>query len=415
MTAVRTPMNNLPALELGNRRYRKQVIRVGDLHYRGGKFPITDAYLDDVVKAFDSRAVPSVPFQLADHANRHTEDPERRRGTIMALHRTPDGLDAVIELNDAGARIVDEHPDFGVSVLIEHGRTTGEGRSFPAVLKHVLGTTDPVLTSLEPWRQEIAASHADAGEDVLDLLALTTPDPADSPARSDSSAPMQDAAPSTTNEGGAVPDTDTLAPEDVAALRSLASIAPALAKLVETPAVEPIAVVEDTDDEVELTDAEIQAIADSLDTEDDDTELIAASHEQPSDEVLSLSHKLALAEQGNKDNELRLAQVESELNERRYVAERDSLAREFGVHPRITDIIRPLLEGSGAGQIALSNGAKADPGELVRRFMKELAASPRLDLSNAVGSAVELDESTEDARAKDTEAFLARAKAERNG
>ncbi len=419
MDAVRTPLDHGTALALGNRRFRKQLIRLGDLHYQGGTFPITEEYLDSVVKAFDARAVPAVPFQLADHGNRHTEDPERRRGTVVGLHRTPDGLDGVLELSDAGAAMVDEYPDLGVSVLVKHNRTTGEGLEFPAVLCHVLGTTDPVLTQLGPWCPELAASNDTT--DVLDLLALTA-------------APVNGAAPLATpgdpapqKEAPTMADTATLTPEDVLALRSLASVAPALVKLATAPTEDPADTVGDAgqdpadtalDEQLEMTEADIKALADliALDDEQDDTEdgmPLAASHDDDNDEVMALSQRLDEAEQHRRDDALALSQLRAERDETRYLAERDQLARQYGVHPSVTDIVRPLLEGSGQ-QLALSNGRNVDPAALIRKFVQEISTRPRLDLSQPKGYAADLDDDEDAKRAKANEEFFA-AVARRNG
>lgn len=387
MDAVRTPLDHGTALALGNRRYRKQVLKVGDVHYQGGKFPVTDKYLDDVVRAFDSKAITKVPFQLADSSNRHTEDPLRRFGTVVGLHRTPDGLDAVLELDDEAARLVDKDPEFGVSVLIKHDRTTGEGQHYPAVLAHILGTTDPVLTSLAPWQPELAASHP--VEDTLDLLALTSSAPRDEPTRKALMA-------------------DTLAPEELAVLRSLlARLTPDEPADPATPVVEPATDLpadqpftdgdpEPTDtpepegEAAEFTDEEIAAMVASLDDiPADEPEMVAAGHDSNAAD-LELSHQLEVEQQARRDSELRLAQVEAKLAAQEYEAERLQLAQRHGIPPRITDIVRPLLEGTG-GKLALSNGGEVDPAALIRKFVVELASTPRLDLSQPVGSGQGVD------------------------
>lgn len=384
MDAVRTPLDHGTALALGNKRYRKQVLKVGDVHYQGGKFPVTPAYLDSVVKAFDAKAITKVPFQLADAGNRHTEDPLRRFGTVVGLHRTPDGLDAVLELDDEAARLVDKDPDFGVSVLIKHDRTTGEGQHYDAVLAHVLGTTDPVLTSLKPWCPELAASHP--VEDTLDLLALTSaPHDADEPTKEK---PMADAV--------------TLTPEELAQLRSL------LAKA-DTPPVDAVTdTVDDEPAEREFSDDELKEMAEALDDEPaelvEEPELIAASNDN--DEVLALSQRLAETEQAREDDRLALAQLRDERDEARYLSQRDEWAHKYGVHPTVTDIVKPLLKQAGQ-TLALANGDELDPAALIGKFVHEIATRPRLDLSQAKGSALDLDGDESEAKERAELAALA--------
>lgn len=380
MDAVRTPLNYGHALALGNKRYRKQVLKLGDIHYHGGIFPVTEDYLDTVMLAFDSKALPTVPFQLADSANTHTKDPLRQFGTVTALHRTPAGLDAVIEMNDEAARLVDEF-DLGVSVLIEPDRTTGEGQHYDAVLTHILGTVDPVLTSLGPWSEALAASNAAPGG-VLDLLALT-------------------AAPSgvSTPTGGPIV-ADTLTPEETAQLRSLLAKIDAAAPAAEPVKTElPVVVDEVTE---ELSDEDLQRLADGVLAEGDEPseqELLAASNES-NPEVLALSQRLEASEQANRDRDLQLSQLREERDESHYLAERENFARQFGIHPSVTDIVKPLLKG-GSSKLALSNGGEVVPSELIRKFVHEIATRPRLDLSQTKGSALDLDDDEADAKNRD--------------
>jgi hypothetical protein len=433
MDAVRTPLDNAPMLALGNRRFRKEVLKLGDVHYAGGTFPVTPDYLHKVVTAFDSGAIKRVPFQLADASNSHTEDPLRRFGTVLALHQTDNGLDAVIELDEEAARLVEKDPEFGVSVLIKHDRTTGEGQRYDAVLAHVLGTTDPVLTSLAPWQPELAASQ-DSGQ-VLDLLALTAPrDPQATPPGAD---PDPKEKP---------PVATTLTDEQAATLDALAALLPTLsaqyginkptppapaapvvapaAAVVQPadptpgpaadtvpeptadpdPAPEPDSDDEGDPDEAEFTQAELDAMAAALIDDAETTtaeavepELVAASHGNSNSggnatdpDSLQLSHDLRAERQARENLELRLAQVERERDDRAYTLERDRMARDLGIAPRLTDIIAPLLRGTGQ-QIALANGQSANAGDLVRKFVRELSTVGFLDLSLSQGTPVDVD------------------------
>lgn len=423
--AIRTPLDESEALQLGNRVWRKEVLRAGTLHYRGDKIQITPQYLDEIVAAFREGAIGSVPFTFVDGKGEHAESPELRKGAILGLERAGDSLKATIALDPDADALVDRDRRFGVSVLVKHNRTTGGGKHYPAVLAHVAGTYDPVINDLGDW-EEIAASH-DGGQ-VLDLLALSADVPADE----------QD---DNRSDNGGPPVADTLTPDELAALRSLASVAPQLVaqataqddgiEYLTGDAVEDGPVyVDEVDDDTEggrqMSDADIAEMLRTLDPEGvmegdaegavDEREPIAASS-GPSDEVLALTQQLAEAQQRDHDRDLRLAQVESELAARNYIAERDQMAREFGIHPAVTDIIRPLLEGRGVGHVALSHGdgQRVDVAATVRRFARELARRPRLDLSQASGSPVDLTDDDQGARDRDLEQFLAQAHAERNG
>lgn len=386
MDAVRTPLATSPALELGNKLWRKEIIKQGTIHYEGGAFDASAEYLDAMVAAFRDRAIGSVPFVFVDDHGAHLEGPERRKGNVVGLERTPTGVDAIVALDDDADALVQKDKKFGVSVLVKHNRTTGNGKHYPAVLAHVAGTYDPVLNDLGDWRQldQIAASNDVT--DVLDLLALTT-------------------ASTDQKEQKPMADAEYLTPEELAQLRSLlakADAAPADDKTSEASgdpgktADAAKAGLGEQDDE----DAELAAMVAALDAE---PELLAASNDT-SGEVLALSQRLEAAEQANRDRDLQLSQLRDERDESVYLAERENLARTFGIHPSVTDIVKPLLKGAGS-KLALSNGAEVAPADLIRKFVHEIATRPRLDLSQTKGSALDLDD--DEAEAKNRDALAA--------
>ena len=96
--AVLTPFTAAEAVELGNRLWRKRVLPVGDVEYKGRLLHFTKDYLGQLVAAFTSRAYPQVPFQLADAQNTHTNDPERFRGEVTGMELGDDGLYVVAEV-----------------------------------------------------------------------------------------------------------------------------------------------------------------------------------------------------------------------------------------------------------------------------------------------------------------------------
>ena len=83
--AVLTPFTAAEAVELGNRLWRKKVLPVGDVGYKGQLLHFTKDYLGQLAAAFTNRAYDQVPFQLADAQNTHTNDPERFRGDIAEM------------------------------------------------------------------------------------------------------------------------------------------------------------------------------------------------------------------------------------------------------------------------------------------------------------------------------------------
>lgn len=397
-TAVLTPERRGSVVELGNGRWRKQLLPLGSITYRGRKITFDRQYLSELVKSFKRQACPTVPFQLADADNKHTNDPERRRGTVVDLELAPDGLDAIIELDDGGEEIVEKYPDLGVSARIYENYERSDGNFFKAALQHVLGTLDPHVTGMRPW-QAVALSN-DVSGPVIDL----------------SDSEFEDG-----EEEGKVVATKSQLKQLLAKLRESGDES----ELTDEELDQLLAITEaisDTggdsktssksDDEAELTDEELDALiaaaeadaAKSDDTESDsddtdeggetvpetDPQLIAASQQQ--------QKALELANSKLDRQALELAAVKAKLAEQQFVAEQRTLADQYGIPPRITELARPLLEGGDEGHvIQLANGDEVDAGDVMRKVLIELGQTFKaLDLSALIGNSQ--DEPTDDER-----------------
>ena len=165
--AVLTPFTASEAVELGNRMWRKRVLPVGDVEYKGRLLHFTRDYLGQLVAAFQSRAYDQVPFQLADAANTHTNDPERTRGEITGMELGDDGLYITAELTPDGEKVLAANPKLGVSARIVEDYARSDGSRFPAAIQHVLGTLDPRIPGLGAWQAIEAASPVP--DTVIDL------------------------------------------------------------------------------------------------------------------------------------------------------------------------------------------------------------------------------------------------------
>ena len=168
-TTVLTPVDRGNARQSGASLWRKQLLPIAKINYKGRLIDFTREYLTGLAKAFNDRAYDRVPFQLADRDNAHTDDPERRRGWVNGLEVTDDGLDIIVSANDAGDALLRDGPELGISAKIIEDYERADGKFFPAAIKHVLGTLDPRLTGMRPWQAVEAAN--DDGE-VIDLTAL---------------------------------------------------------------------------------------------------------------------------------------------------------------------------------------------------------------------------------------------------
>ena len=167
--AVLTPFTAAEAVELGNRMWRKRVLPVGDVEYKGRLLHFTKDYLGQLVAAFQNRAYDQVPFQLADGANTHTNDPERTRGEITAMELGDDGLYVTAQVTEDGEKVLAANPRLGVSARIVEDYARSDGRHYPAAIQHVLGTLDPRIPGLGAWQAIEAASPVP--DQVIDLSA----------------------------------------------------------------------------------------------------------------------------------------------------------------------------------------------------------------------------------------------------
>ena len=385
MTALLTPLDFGAARQAGATLWRKQLLPVGEITYKDRKIAFTREYLAGLVKAFRDKAYDAVPLQFADHANTHTNDPDRRRGTVRDLELTDDGLDVLVEVGADTARKLAEYPDLGVSARIVEGYDRADGRFFPAAVQHVLATLDPRIPGMRPWQAVEAANDADG--DVLDLTAI------------DDASAVQDApqdAPEAPEQPPEQPaDPGTPDPTEDTHMALTAEQEARLAKLLDLPDDRFDALLADPqpgdgdgdDDDTELTDAELadllaEAEAATGGEDDADLELEPAGAQLTAEAQAAIDLANARAEQ----TEIALARVTSQLAAKAYEAERETLARTYGIPPRITDLARPLLEGEGR-TVDLANGRAADAGAIVRQVLAEIGKTARmLDLSAELGT-----------------------------
>lgn len=405
--AVLTPFTAGQAVELGNRVWRKKLLPIGNVEYKGRTLRFTKDYLGQIVDAFQNRAYDQVPFQLADAENRHSNDPERTRGEIRDMQLGDDGLYITAELTPEGEAVLTANPKLGVSARIVEDYARSDGQFFKSAVQHVLGTLDPRIPGLGAWEAIEAASPAP--ETVLDLSAESFTDPA--PAKEQKKAvkaaerqtePASDPAGADPEGGAPVADLSSLDDEQKARLAKLLALPDdALAALAAGGAVltpeELDALTAPDESDGELSDAELDelvAAAEQLgeagllgDEEEDAPDYTPEQEREPVAAGLSAEAQFAidLANARSEETQRELAAVTSRLREQDYEAEKRRLA-DLGVPPRITEMARPLLEGAGR-TVELANGRTADAGQIVRQVLTEYAAMARLlDLDVELGS-----------------------------
>lgn len=331
--AVHTPITTDLAENLGKRRWRKQVLPIGSIDYKGRRLDFTKDYLASLAKSFTDGAYDSVKFLLAPGDNSHTLDPERARGTVTGFELTNDGLDMLLDATDAGSKVLKENPDLGVSVRIVEDLQRADGKAFPRAIQHVLGTLDPRVTGMRPW-EAVSLSNDDQAVDLLDLTAADF-------------AEKEKKMPEITEAQQALLDKLAAVPED----RLNAILA------------EPT---EPTEDELAriVADAEAAAAADA------DKEPVGAALSVEAQAAIDLANSRAeQAETSARDSARRVARAE-------WTAERQILLSQ-GVDPAALDLAAPWCGGDiPTGFIDLANDATptktvtAAAADTIRKFLE---------------------------------------------
>lgn len=166
--AMALPLDLSSAVHVKGRTFRKQILPIGSITYKGRKITFDRAFLTELKESYDKQAYDQVPLVLANDANAHNMDPERFRGEVTGLEVTNKGLEAIIRTTREGARLIKANPRLGVSARILHNIEKADGRVFGKALNHVLATMDPKVTKMSPWQTVDLSTD---NTEVVDLTA----------------------------------------------------------------------------------------------------------------------------------------------------------------------------------------------------------------------------------------------------
>jgi hypothetical protein len=165
---VGTPWSGSPAVELAENVWKKKLLPLGDVSYKGRVLHFDRDYLDGLATAFADGAYGQVPFQIADASNAHTNDPERYRGEVVSMDADDTGLWITVSTTPAGNRLLMTNPKLGISARIIEHYARSDGQRWPAAVQHVLGTLDPRIPALGEW-QPVDFSAYDSPDIIIDL------------------------------------------------------------------------------------------------------------------------------------------------------------------------------------------------------------------------------------------------------
>lgn len=353
-----TPADGGAAVALSPTLFRKKILPMGTIDYKGRKITFDKPYLTDLAASYVDGAYDQVPFMLAGDDNKHTMDPERFRGEVKGVEVADDGLYATMELSADAAALVRSNPKLGVSARIVEGYDRADGKSFPRAMQHVLGTLDPRLTGLGAWT-EVELSGYDSTDEVVDLTAAEF-------------------------EG------ETTVPK-----------------------------AEDTENMLEgLSAEEYAALLAEVGLTDEDIEAALAEDVEPATKADPTPKEPAVASLSNADRRAidlaneEITRLKTQAAHDRFEADKREYVRN-GVPPALVELARPVLEAPDGFVIDLSNGTdadnKVDAAHVIRQFLD--ASVGYLDLAREKGHTLDFSAEEKDPNADaDAEALAMWAK-----
>lgn len=163
--SFQTPYDDTPIVELGPKLWRKQILPFRTINYGGGKLSFDERLGKKIVENHRKRPFEYVPFVIG-----HTDNPEAGRGEVKGLSLTADGVDALIETNDEGTKMIEANGGklpVSVRYLEDYSRES-DGQNFGPVIGHVAATYTPRMTDMRPW-EAVDASQGETPKAVVDL------------------------------------------------------------------------------------------------------------------------------------------------------------------------------------------------------------------------------------------------------
>lgn len=134
--------------------WRKQILPLGVISFKGVEVDFTPAYLGNLAAAFAEDALDLVPFIREGPGGRLDNDPERCCGIVRGLEAAADGMDALVAVGREGDAMLEADPGLPVAPRLCEKWRRSDGREFPVVLMALFTARASVLTGLRPWRRE---------------------------------------------------------------------------------------------------------------------------------------------------------------------------------------------------------------------------------------------------------------------
>jgi hypothetical protein len=416
-TATLTPMDFSRMEKVGKRAFRKQILKKETITYKGQKIAFDDKMLAELAKNFNRGAYDQVPFQFADGANQHNEDPRNYSGELIKVELTADGLDGIFSLTPEGAKVVKRNPKLGVSARIMDMVQHADGRKFGRSIRHVLATMNPRITGMTPW--QVVDLSEDEETEVVDLTAETNQGRTTMATKSKAKAKGRSVSVNTA-DGTTEIDLSELTDDEFQALLDL-SVESGTVDDDEDEDEDVVDVTDDLDDDEdeEEEDEDDDESDDDEEDEDDETDLSAPPFLDDTTDATkpkkgkkgkvppAFAKKAVKAKRRGKKSVVK-PPVTADLSVLdRYAAnewerEKRNLIRD-GVPPFILDLAAPLLSKHETAMVDLSNDESVDASKIVRDLVEGMKGI--VDIKPELGHSVDLSLTDDDDHKSPATAF----------
>lgn len=160
------------------RLFRKHILTLGPLHYKGQTFNLDEQWYGTLRKNWDSGVCPIVQVPLANDDNKHVETPAANLGEVVGIERNGKKVYALIDARQDADKFGKTY--LGASAFMHMNyEDTRTGRKVGPALLHVAVTNRPHVVDLDDY-EEVVAATADI---EWDLPVILTTEEQDVPTR----------------------------------------------------------------------------------------------------------------------------------------------------------------------------------------------------------------------------------------
>jgi hypothetical protein len=178
-SAVMAPFNLSSAEKVGKGRYKKEILKVGEIvvDKTGRTFNFTSDFLKGLAQNFKKNPVDYVPFLFTDKNDAHTmtANPHTYGGKVVELsldsEDDPQKLYGTFELTEDTEKVVEHNPKYGVSVTAHPNYVdVPRGEYYGPTLLNVAATHYPKMTKMGEWQKaSVMASSEPIDFQVINL------------------------------------------------------------------------------------------------------------------------------------------------------------------------------------------------------------------------------------------------------